>query len=327
MEPGGSYLTQGERERLWADQEAGISLRASARRLGRSHTSLGRELKRNAAAAGYVPHRAQRQAAARIRAANARRSRKAPAVRRYVHDKLTSDWSPEQIAGRLKREGLGTLSPETIYAWIYQPAWKPQGLWVFLRRGQPRRRQYPGRKAKKQFVPNRTWVDARPVTVGQRTEFGHWETDLMEGTRAARDVLSVTTERVSGYLLADHLPDKTAAAKHASLVRRLDILPPWLRRTITTDPGSENAHHEQTTAVLGAPVYFCHPYHSWEKGTVENTIGLIRQYLPKRTSLAGLTPSDVALVTTRLNHRPRKRLGYRTPHEVLCSQLEVVQTV
>lgn len=322
-----AYLTPAEREQLWVDQRSGISLRTTARRLGRHHTALSRELKRNVTGAEYLPHEAQHQAAERTRVANATRPQKSPVVRRYVKDKLQEDWSPEQIAGRMERAGLGNISPETIYAWVYQPAWKSDTLWVYLRRGQPRRRRYPGRKAKRQLVPNRTFIDARPAVVGARNRYGDWETDLMEGTHATRAVLSVTTERRSGYTLLTPLPRKTAAAKDASLRHQLGSLPPWLRRTLTTDSGSENARHQQTTTALGLPIYFCHPYHSWEKGTVENTIGLARQYLPKRTSLAGLSTSEVALVANRLNHRPRKRLDYQTPYEVFSQQLEVVQTV
>lgn len=320
-------LSPTEREQLWACQREGLSVRSIGRKLGRHHTSLARELKRNRGEAGYFPHQAQARAVSRIRDANAARPRKAMAIRHYVHGKLTLDWSPEQIAGRMQREGLGSVSPETIYRWVYEPAWRGDTLWAYLRRGQPRRRTYPGRKTKRHLVPNRTFIDRRPAVVETRGRYGDWETDLMEGTRATRHVFSVTTERVSGYLLADHLPDKTATAKHRSQLKLLGGLPPWLRRTMTTDSGSENAHHELTSQALEMPTYFCHPYHSWEKGTVENTIGLVRQYLPKGTSLTGCNPTDVALVTNRLNHRPRKRLDYQTPHEVFSRQLRVVQLV
>lgn len=316
------HLNIGERERLYADQRAGVSLRETARRLRRSHTTLSRELTRNQTDRRiYQPHRAQQAALHRQQTAGQKRAGKSPWLRRFVHDKLTEDWSPEQISGSLAGYQRPGVTPETVYRWIYEPAWKGDTLWVYLRRGQPKRRKYPGRRVQRPWVRNRHFIDERPAVVAARTEYGHWESDLLEGSRVAAHVLSVSVELKSGFVLLAYLPRKTAAAKHAALVAQLGSLPPWLRRSLTTDSGIENAAHQATTVALRLPIYFCHPYHSWEKGSVENVIGLIRQYLPKRTSLAGLTPTDLALIADRLNRRPRKRLGYRTPHELFSKQL------
>jgi IS30 family transposase len=241
---------------------------------------------------------------------------------RYVREKLADGWSPEQIAGRIRKDVPEfSISHETIYQYIYQPENRKRSLWVWLRRAAPRRRKKSGRRVHREIIPNRVLIDQRPAAIATRTEIGHWESDLMLGTRETTDAVSVTVERKTRYLLVRKLDNKTAQAKQESLMSDFANLPQRLCKSITVDNGTEHAHHQAISQALRLSIYFCHPYAAYERGTVENTIGLMRQYLPKKMSFAHLDQRELTIIAGLLNHRPRKCLEFLTPAEVFNQEL------
>lgn len=312
------HLRLEERERMYALKESGKSLREIAKTLERSAATISREFRRNhRAGEKYLPCRAQRKAENKAVKQRYKAPLKEPGIYLYVKDHLKMKWSPETIAGRLSVEYPDkSITPETIYAYIYKPKNKKQKLWQYLTHARKKRMKKDGRRVRRECkIPNAVSIDLRSKTVEKREALGHWETDLMEGTRKTRDVLSVTVERATRYTLLAKLPTKKAKHKTDSLITQLQILPRRLRKSVTADNGTENTNHSEVTKHLKIPVYFCHPYHSWEKGTVENTIGRIRRVIPKSTDLTPITHEQVTLLQATLNNTPRKCLGYLTPYE------------
>ena len=291
------------------------------KRLGRSHTTISRELK-NTIANGYSPGKAQNDAERR-RYQSDRHKLDDPLLRSYVIRKLGEQWSPEQIAGRLTQiKSLVTLCHETIYASLYQKPLKGERLWEFLRRGHKKRERWYDRRVrcvKRSIIPGKVPISERPEEATMRTRVGHWETDLMEGTKVSRHVVSVTVDRRSGAIILDKLSSKESTGKMDALISRLEHIPFHIRKTMTFDNGLENAEHRRLTG-LRMLTFFCAAYHSWEKGTVENTIGLVRDYLPKGIDLTRVTQQELMVIGSALNDRPRKRLGYLTPNEVLLKE-------
>lgn len=316
------HLKDKEREKIYLYLNQGLSLREIGRKIGRDHTVILREIERNKSPDGtYRPFESHRVSAERKCCANRRNPLKHPGIHRYVKDKLHEKWSPEQISGRIRIDLGLSISHETIYQYIYRKENKKDELWVFLRRKRPRRMKKQGRKVRREFIPNRVFIDKRPECIESREHIGHWESDLMEGKRETKDVVSVTAERKSRMFVLGKMENKTSKEKADSLKESFEKLPPWMRKSITFDNGSENAKHERIANEFSIDTYFCHPYHSWEKGTVENIIGLIREYLPKKTSIEDVTQRDLNLIAYEINTRPRKVLGYSTPHEVFYREL------
>lgn len=308
------HLSADERMWIYQWQREGLSQAEIGRRLGRDPATVSRELRRNAVGAGYLPDVAQRRYQAR-RARCRRRARlQDRRLRRTVLLLLERGLSPEQISGRLRVEQGGTvINPETIYRFVYDsPLGRQEKLYQYLRRGQKRRRRRAGRRAHTRPIAQRLFIDARPPAATQRTQVGHWESDslLFRHDQA----LNVLVDRLSRFTVVTRLPSKTADDTRQALIARLAQLP---HCSVTADNGSENADHLRVSQTLDIPFFFCHPYHSWEKGTVENTNGLIRRYLPRETDLNRVDPHDLDAIAAELNHRPRKCLGFRTPHEVL----------
>ena len=319
-------LSTQEREKIYLYWHQGKGYREIGRLVGRHHTTIQREVTRNGKVQEgleervYSPREAERQVLERRQRGRKKRLA-SPGLQRYVIQCLGKQWSPEQIAGRLRqRVPQEAVSYETIYQWIYSKEVHRFHLWDFLPRRHSHRQSLYGRKVKgmgKGRIPYRKWIEERPPEVHQRETLGHWESDLMEGLRKEKQVLSVTVERKSGYVLVEKLPDKRAHPRTQAWVNWWQRLPRGYARSLTVDNGLENCHHSSFTQQTGCPVYFCHPYHAWEKGTVENTIGLIRRFLPKKTSLRTVDSGDLLSIQSLLNDRPRKRLGFLTPFEVL----------
>ena len=310
------HLTETERDRLTVLRSKGRTLREIGRLLGRSPASLCRELRRNGLGKRYYPHHAQKRASKREHESHRRPRLKNHALRLQVEQMLKEGWSPEIVAGRLTRQqGYQVTSHEAIYQWIYAEA---PHLIGYLVRSHPKRwsRRY-SRKRRGLQIPGRISVRERPAVVHSRRQPGHWETDLLVGPSAA--ALQVTVERQTRYTRLERLPRKTATAARQALIGVLAALPESLRRSLTYDNGPENAEHLQLAAQIGLRSYFCEPYHSWEKGTVENTNGLVRRFLPKRTDLATLSEARIREIESWLNNRPRKCLGFQTPAEAFNS--------
>ena len=329
------HLTLEEREKLFLWKEQGISLRTIGKRLYRSHSSLARELKRNRTGLGkrsneyaifrYVPCKAEEKAQRRGRTQRTHAPLKEPLIFLYVREHLRDPyrWSPEEIAGRLSLDHPGkSISVEAIYQYLYGKG-KSYHLFQYLPLARKKRMKKTGRSVHRQSkIPEAISIDDRPGIVQRRTQPGHWETDNMEGRRKDQRVLSATIERVTRFTILSPMTNRRAATKTVALVRRLQVFPTSLRRTITADNGAENTHHEDLTRALDTAIYFCHPYHSWEKGTVENTIGRVRRYIPKGMSIDGLSDEAIALVEQRLNSTPRKCLQFKTPYERMAEVLK-----
>lgn len=319
------HLAIGERELIFLYHQQGKSNREIARLIGKDQRTIGRELKRNSESEKkggerqYSPFRAQSLADQRRKDSKLKVKKLTdPALRGWVIRKLGKGWSPEQIAGRLKLKVSDlAVSYETIYQFIYARENRKVRLWELLRRRHSRR-QFTGlRKVKrKRLIPGRIFIEQRPEEANLRLVVGHWETDNMEGLRKTPACVSVNVDRRSYVVKLGKLKNKKAEEKENSLVNQLGKLPRRLVRTLTMDNGLENCRHQKVARKLGCQTYFCNPYHSWEKGTVENTIGLVRQYLPKGTNLTEITQGELSWIAWQLNHRPRKKLGYYTPSEI-----------
>lgn len=315
-------LTIHEREQIKLWYQQGLSCRSIAKKVHRNQRTIARELVRNSPGLGveaYCPTLAQRRAVTRRLEGRSRKLDEG-ALRDYVVRRLGKGWSPETISGRLKRVNSQiTVCPETIYRFIYDKETRGERYHEFLRRGHKRRESWFGRSTqtrKRLEIPNRLNISLRPDEATKRKTVGHLETDLMEGLRKTGGAVSVTVDRKSGLVMLDKLLSKESAERIQRLVERLTKYPKTMRKTMTMDNGTENMEHEKLQKELDCLTFFCNPYHSWEKGTVENTIGLVRSWIPKRTDLTTITQVDLNAIMLELNHRPRKRLGYLTPYEV-----------
>ena len=297
-----------------------LSLRTIARRLKRSHTTLSREIRRNETERGvYYPCSAHSYAQDRIHTQRSQARLKHPEIYQYVVDRLKLQWSPETIAGRLPIDHPGwSIHHESIYRYIYWDNGKGLHLWKYLTRHRPRRMKKGGRKVvNSKTIPDGVSIDLRPEEVQKRLVVGHWETDNVIGKIADKAAISTTVERVTRYTLLAKLQNKTAQEKQDVVTKRLLLFPQEIRKSITTDNGTENANHKDITRALAMPMYFCHPYSSWEKGTVENMNGRIRRCIPKGKSIDTISEEEIATVEYWLNNTPRKCLGYQTPEEAM----------
>lgn len=319
-----THLSPRERTGLFYLAQAGYSLREIARRFHRSHTTLSRELKRNGRPSGqcYCDRFAQRQANHRKQQPRHQHAYHNHALRDYVTEKLQLGWSPEIIANRLPRESPLSqklrVSHETIYQWLYREAGDGGQLYRCLVRAHRKRRRQHKYGAGRGVLANRCPISQRPAGATNRSRYGHWEGDTMVGYQHQGRIVT-HVERKSRYLLARVVKDGTAASFTEACRRSYALIPVAYRRTLTLDNGSENAQHERLAKHLHMQIYFATPYASWERGTNENTNGLLRRTFPAGTNFLQITPKQLNEVVSRLNHRPRKCLNYRTPFEVLNS--------
>lgn len=310
------HLNKEERDRLAVLRSKGWTLREIGEKLGRHYSVLSRELKRNGPRGQYLPHKAQERAQVRRHTAHKRKRLKTYALRHDIEALLMGGWSPELAAGWLNRKSGGkVISHESIYRWIYGEA--PHLAQYLVRR---HKKRFPKRhgKSRQLRIPSRVSIAERPLEINARSEAGHWEDDLMVSSRSAA-ALQVCVERVARLTRIKRIANKSAGASREATEAMLKAYPAKLRKSITYDNGLENIEHWKVNAALGTKSYFCEPYHSWEKGTVENTNGLIRRFLPKGTDFAKISDEQVERIEAWLNNRPRKCLGYRTPAEVFSA--------
>jgi len=318
-----THLSVEEREAIQEGLWRKESLRSIAERLGRSHTSIAREIRRNnrTAPKQYTPRladdRAQEQRTARGRTERLKNE----TIRTYVVRHLKKGWSPEQISGRMRKDGVGTISHEAIYQYVYAQVHRKgygqmrpgrEDLRPYLRRKQKHRHHHGSRKGQRIFTTKGPSIDDRPAIVDMRTRCGDWEGDTVESKGHAPGV-NTLLERKSGLFLVTKVRDKGSDATRDVVVSRLEGLPAY---TLTTDNGSEQQAWEAIERTLGCSCFFAHPYCSGERGANENANGLLREYFPKGTDFREVSDDDIAAVEYALNTRPRKRLGYRTPLEV-----------
>lgn len=295
--------------------------------LGRDPSTICRELRRNIRGERrrYAPRVAHERAQRRIQERGRRERLKDPRIRTYVIRTLKEeDYSPEQIAGTLPHEHPGySISPEAIYQFVYAQYRRNgygrcvgEDLRGYLkRRHRIRKPKYTSFKKESGPIQNRVFIDDRPREVDERRILGHWEGDSMV-SRKSLVALNTLVERVSGLVLITKINNTTAQETTRVVTQRFAPLPEKSRKTMTLDNGHENAGHETIARETGTKIFFAHPYHSWERGTNENTNGLIRWYLPKGTDFATVSDARVTDIEHRLNTRPRKRLGWKTPLQV-----------
>ena len=313
------HLTQEQRNQVSLLLRLGYTQRSAALVLGVSPSTICRELQRNSRASGDY-HAATARVLKRTRRANANALRQKllryPKLAKAVERKLRANYSPEQIAGWLASSGAPLrVCIQTIYDWVYLHA---QHLLMHLhcRKGKYRRTREAGlRKAFRNKQKEARSIAARPGHIAQRKTYGHWEGDSVVG-RAQSGAIATFVERKSGYLLAAVLPDKTATSFEQAAKQCFASVPQKYRQTLTLDNGVEMSNYEAMEQQNSLAIYFAHPYHSWERGTNENTNGLLRFYFPKSASFAGLTQRQLGAAVKELNTRPRKRLGYKTPEQM-----------
>lgn len=320
MAKGYHHLTYGTRCQIYALKKSGLSIRGVARLLGVSCSTVSRELRRNGGRRGYRMKQAQRYALSRRRKASSR-PRKLTAERwSWIESKLRLQWSPEQISGRLRREG-GAWVGKT---WIYHQVWKDRAQGGTLYRHLRRRGKKANRRGRceagRGLIPGRVDIAERPAVVESKSRVGDWELDTIIGARH-RGALVSMVDRCSKFTFLCRVGRKTSSAVGGAILSCLRPVS-TLAHTLTADNGKEFAGHREVAWGLSAGFYFARPYHSWERGLNEHTNGLVRQYFPKGTDFTGVGDARVGQIQALLNGRPRRVLGYRTPAEVFGEALE-----
>jgi IS30 family transposase len=313
-----TQLTRGQRYQISILLKAGHNQTETAAMIGCDKSTVSRELGRNRGQQGYYPLQADKLAHKRHRAAH--HPRITAATWQRVELLLRQQWSPEQITGRLKLERQPPVSHERIYLYVYADKRHGGSLHRHLRSQKKQRKRYGGYIRRGQ-IPNRVSIDQRPAIVDSKRRYGDWEADTIIGARHQGALLSCT-ERKSKLTLLGKLDSKAAAELKRESIK---LLLPYAARvhTITVDNGKEFCDHKDIAAVLQADIYFAHPYASWERGLNENTNGLVRQYFPKKYDFTKITNTEAQHVAERLNNRPRKTLGFRTPNEVFFKEHSV----
>ena len=307
-------LTSGERYALSALRKQGHTQAQIARALSRHPSTICREVRRNSRKdGGYRPSTADDFA--RWRRSRSRRNQ------RFTHTDwavvltyLKQEWSPEQIAGRLDKDGRLRISHESIYRFIWRDKRRGGSRFKFLRQAGKKRRKRYGAYDSRGRLAGKRHISDRPSAADNRSHVGHWEIDTVLG--AGRPCIVTLVERRTGYLMIGKLHARTVAELNRAAIHLIKTAPLPVH-TITADNGTEFHGYEHIEAQTGIRFYFATPYHSWERGTSENTNGLIRQYLPKRMSMNRVTQARCESIADRINNRPRKRLGYLTPMECL----------
>lgn len=317
-----THLTEKDRYVISHLKCTGFSLREIARRINRHHTTISRELDRNGPEYDCTtywydwthPKALERRHKARHHRRNCNQD-----LVNYVQRKLKDDWSPEIIAQKLKTDHPDDdkmcVSHETIYRWIYSDAKNGGTLYNHLRRGRKKRRRQKRYGSGRRFIPERVSIAERPAIVGSRERFGDWEGDTIEGKKSS-GYIATHVERKSRYLMAVKLVNKKSESLTMQSISLFWGIPKKMRQTLTVDNGREFSNFKELENKTGLTVYFADPYAAWQRGTNENTNGLLRQYFPKGTDFSKISKEDLAFAVKKLNHRPRKCLQYRSPHEV-----------
>ena len=313
-------ITQEERDTIATLYAQRVSLSEIARKLDRNKSTISREISRNKAPIRrvYGSCRAHNKAKERKIEAGQRPRLKNAFIRNYVKRHLRMEWTPEQIAGSLRvRYSQYSICVESIYRFIYDREVRRHEDFVQVLPRAHRIRNYRGQRKTHRMlrIPERISILERPESVQHRKQAGHWETDTIIA-RTSEAALLATVERKSRYLKLNRLNRRSSQQVRVTLNRTLSQYGKHLRRTITYDNGQENVDHMIVNKTLGTRSFFCQPYHSWEKGTVENTIGIVRRTYPKKTNFDLVSAADVKRLERKLNNTPRKVLHYQTPKEV-----------
>lgn len=323
------HITLQERHQIARWRDAKVSVRVISERLGRHPSTIHREIRRNwfddgPWLRGYFAVAANERASTRRRRVG--KLHRDPELARFVTERLQETWSPEQIAGHLKstRQLQAYACHETIYRYVYGPDGRAAELYKLLPRMRRRRRARYARRPRGLHIPPHNTIAQRPAHIGERQSYGHWECDLIAFRKEyGRHNITTLVERRSRYLIMIKNPSRSSTGIMAGLAERLEPFPPPMRQSITFDRGTEFAFFATLKRSLEIDSYFCKPQAPWQKGTVENTNGRLRRFLPSDTDIALIPPEKLMELTTRLNRIPRKCLGYRTPEDVLAEQIAV----
>ena len=315
-----THLADTERDRLQIFLDKGHKIQDIASQLSRHRSTIYRELARNRSGNCYISGKAHAQAHDRRQKACIRTKMDNAVLMEKVRNRFERDHSPEQIAGRLKLEYPANskfhVSHETIYRYVYECIRNGDtALRHHLRHSHIHRRKRLSCKDKRGIIPGRTLIDSRPAIVDKKSRRGDWEGDTIEGAKK-RGYIATFVDRKSKLLTASVIRHKSAQELLRGACRAFRKIPRALRKTMTIDNGKEFASHFQLGALLGVRVFFAHPYHSWERGLNEHTNGLLRQYFPKNMPLDKVKQNKLEQIVRKINDRPRKALGFRTPREV-----------
>lgn len=319
-----THLTLQDRYVIYHLKLYGLSHREIGRRLCRHHTTISREIARNGplhpGLAPYLHDFAQSRADARWKFARHRPRAGNARLHRYIRSRLLRFWSPEQISGRLCVDYPSDLdmrlSPEWIYQLVYREASEGGTLWTHLRRSHKKRRKQRRYGTGRGLIPGRVSIHERPLSVDGRSRYGDWEGDGVEGSKGT-GIIATHVERKSRYLLATKVDTKQAQHLADRTVQAFRAIPKALRKTLTVDNGKEFARFKHIEEKTGLRVFFADPYAPWQRGTNENTNGLLRQFFPKGCDFRKVSNRDLDKVIKAINHRPRKCLDFKSPHEVL----------
>jgi len=321
-----------ERERIQSGLWEKRSIRSLAKELQRSPSAVSREISRNLPLINrqYTPRLAQERALANRKIRGRTERLKNDQIRQYVISHLKRRWSPEQISKRIEIDIKEKISHEAVYQFIYsqihQKGWgyvKPgrEDLRMYLRRRRKRRIHQGTRRCQRMPSFQGVSLDWRPSIVERRTRLGDWESDTVESINHQPGI-NTCVERKTGLVLMTKLQDKKSCSTVAAISARMAVIPNDAKRTITFDNGFENSGWKKLEELVKIKTYFAHPYHAWERGTNENTNGLIRDYFPKKTDFTTIKEEELSLVEGELNNRPRKRLGWKTPSEAWSVALQ-----
>lgn len=321
---GYAHLNIDERECILKMQAKGNNLSEIASHLGRNKGTLSRELSRNTSSTGeYKPHLAQRYySKRRVESKQPFRLEDNGRLCRRVCKKLKEYHSPEQISGRLELDYPDDpdmrVSALTVYSWVKRDKADGGDIYKFLRQGHRKRRKKHGRSDKRGQIPDRRPISERPKVVDKRDRFGDWEGDSVSG-KGHGSFIATHVERKSRYLLSGKMKDKSAGSMNETTRRLFRKIPKSMRQTLTVDNGKEFAGFKEMEKTVGLCCYFADPYSSYQRGTNENTNGLLRQFFPKGTDFKKVSDLEIDKAVALINNRPRKCLNYRTSSEVLWS--------
>ena len=314
-----TQLTLEKRYQISALIKAGLNQKNIALELNVHPSTISRELRRNRdITRGYNAELAQIKSA-KVEKQKNKRDSLTKTIQKYIRAKLKKDWSPEQISGRMKLDTGMYVVHETIYRYIYANKANGGKLYKSLRHKNKKYHKRSNQYQSRGTIIGRVMIDKRPKEVEKKSRIGDWEIDTVVG-KDHKGFLVTVVDRKSKFTMIKGVPSKHAEVVTQALIEMITPVK-HITHTITSDNGKEFAYHKQVSDALNTNFYFANPYHSWERGLNEHTNGLIRQYLPKKSEFIGVSKEEIIMIQNRLNHRPRKILGYKTPYEVFFSEM------
>lgn len=325
----GKHLTKEERDKISVLQSSGMKQIEISKEIGRSKAVISKELNKKTSVfyrGKYIGSQSHQNVQKNWVETHKRKRMDDTEIQEYVIEKLKEGWTPEQIAGRIEQDIAKKVSHETIYMWIYRE--RPDLTQYLPRKQAGRKKRNYVNKSRKTHIPNRVDIDNRPNEANKREEFGHFEADCIESKRGgSKTALLVIADRLTRMVKIKKLAQKTAEQASNAIIFALKNLNTINLSTITYDNGSEFCYHERVNQELQIKSYFCKPYHSWEKGTVENINGLIRRFFPKGTDFDTITEKEIQQVEDWINNRPMKCLNWKTPNEKYIELITNLQRV